>query len=393
MGIAGLLSGINDVAVDAHISDYAGLTAGVDVFGWLHRGISTHFELVAENDRPAAERPVAYVLEMCELLERHNVTPFLIFDGGHLPAKAATDAARRAERAKSLERARALLAVDPTDAAGAALLRKSASVVTDDMVHLLQRALRDRGTRFLVAPFEADAQLAYLARGGLVDVVVSEDSDMLCFGTPLLFTKMEKGGGGKQLRLRALGAAAELCFLNWSHAAFVECCVLSGCDYLPSLRGVGLKTAHKLLRAHKSAEALFEAARREAVAAAAAAAAAAPAPAPAPAAAAAARGSGSVVASGLGPAARAGLDANYEAGFWRARALFQYHRVWDPEAEALVTLNPLPPLAELRLGTAKLDDFLGVAPSAALMKLVAAGELHPDKLESYEDLAKLRGEG
>ena len=381
MGIAGLLSGINDVAVDAHISDYAGLTAGVDVFGWLHRGISTHFELVAENDRPAAEKPVAYVLEMCELLERHNVTPFLIFDGGHLPAKAATDAARRAERAKSLERARALLAVDPTDAAGAALLRKSASVVTDEMVHLLQRALRARGTRFLVAPFEADAQLAYLAQRGLVGVVISEDSDMLCFGTPLLFTKMEKGGGGRQLRLRALGAASELCFLNWSHAAFVECCVLSGCDYLPSLRGVGLKTAHKLLRAHKSAEALFEAARREAAAAAAA---------PAPA---AARGDGSVAASGLGPAARAGLDANYEVGFWRARALFQYHRVWDPEAEALATLNPLPPLAELRLGGATLDDFLGVAPSAALMKLVAAGELHPDKLESYEDLAKLRGEG
>ena len=34
----------------------------------------------------------------------------------------------------------------------------------------------------IVAPYEADAQLAYLAHNNLVDVVVTQDSDLVVFG-------------------------------------------------------------------------------------------------------------------------------------------------------------------------------------------------------------------
>ena len=44
--------------------------------------------------------------------------------------------------------------------------------------------LRDEKIDFTVAPYEADAQLAYLARNGIVDAVISEDSDLLAFGCP-----------------------------------------------------------------------------------------------------------------------------------------------------------------------------------------------------------------
>ena len=36
--------------------------------------------------------------------------------------------------------------------------------------------------RYLVAPYEADAQLAYLSVKGVVDVVLSEDSDTIPYG-------------------------------------------------------------------------------------------------------------------------------------------------------------------------------------------------------------------
>ena len=35
----------------------------------------------------------------------------------------------------------------------------------------------------IVAPYEADAQLAYLSREGIVDLVITEDSDLLVFGS------------------------------------------------------------------------------------------------------------------------------------------------------------------------------------------------------------------
>lgn len=37
---------------------------------------------------------------------------------------------------------------------------------------------------------------------------------------------------------------------EWDSSRLLEMCVLSGCDYLPSLPGMGVKTAHKTLQKH-----------------------------------------------------------------------------------------------------------------------------------------------
>ena len=46
------------------------------------------------------------------------------------------------------------------------------------------QALKAAGVEFIVAPFEADAQMAYLAINGMVHAVITEDSDMLPYGCP-----------------------------------------------------------------------------------------------------------------------------------------------------------------------------------------------------------------
>jgi exonuclease-1 len=40
----------------------------------------------------------------------------------------------------------------------------------------------------IVAPYEADAQLAYLSQNNLVDVVVTQDSDLIVFGVEKVYT-------------------------------------------------------------------------------------------------------------------------------------------------------------------------------------------------------------
>ena len=47
---------------------------------------------------------------------------------------------------------------------------------------------------FIVAPYEADAQMAYLALRGHVDAVLSDDSDLLVFGAPVLIMKLRSDG-------------------------------------------------------------------------------------------------------------------------------------------------------------------------------------------------------
>jgi exonuclease-1 len=44
-----------------------------------------------------------------------------------------------------------------------------------------------------VAPYEADAQLAFLSLGGYVDCIITEDSDLLAYGCSkviIIYTKI-----------------------------------------------------------------------------------------------------------------------------------------------------------------------------------------------------------
>ena len=41
---------------------------------------------------------------------------------------------------------------------------------------------RNAGVECIVAPYEADSQLAYLSKEQIVDLVITEDSDLLVFG-------------------------------------------------------------------------------------------------------------------------------------------------------------------------------------------------------------------
>ena len=44
------------------------------------------------------------------------------------------------------------------------------------------QVLRDKEIDYIVAPFEADAQLAFLEKNKAIDGVITEDSDLLTFG-------------------------------------------------------------------------------------------------------------------------------------------------------------------------------------------------------------------
>lgn len=84
-----------------------------------------------------------------------------------------------------------------------------------------------QGVEYIVAPNEADAQLAYLSRNGLVDAVITEDSDMIPYHCPCvnrtrirnLFTqvifKLDKSGNGFMVQLTDITSSGSV-FANLS---------------------------------------------------------------------------------------------------------------------------------------------------------------------------------
>lgn len=66
--------------------------------------------------------------------------------------------------------------------------------------------------------------------------------------------KMDKFGQGVEFQITRLERNRELDFNGFTRQMLLEMCILSGCDYLPSLPGVGVKRAHSLIQKLKCHE-------------------------------------------------------------------------------------------------------------------------------------------
>ena len=251
---------------DVHVSAYAHKTLAVDGYAWLHRGVHA---CATELGRglPCTQH-IEFCLSRVQMLLHYRVRPLLVFDGGALPAKKATEVQRRAKRDAARRKAHQLLREDSHEAARQAFC--AAVDVTPAMAAQLCDAAKARwGDRvdFLVAPYEADAQLAQLARSGQCDGVISEDSDNLPYGVPRTLFKLDANGQAKEIALQDLYDAPEgvnaISIRGWTHDMFVLMCCMSGCDYAESVDGVGVKKAHALVGRYRDFDRVLRALRFE----------------------------------------------------------------------------------------------------------------------------------
>lgn len=123
--------------------------------------------------------------------------------------------------------------------------------VTPQMARHLIDALIEINVKYVVAPYEADAQMYYLERKGFVDAILSEDSDLLVFGCRNLITKLDQFGECVHICRDDFSSCKEMSLTGWTDAEFRSMAILSGCDYLENIPRLGLKTAHRLVRKHK----------------------------------------------------------------------------------------------------------------------------------------------
>lgn len=247
MGISGLLPLLRSIHKSRHICEWAGKTVGVDAYGWLHKGtISCAVDLAL--GRPNTKY-VDYVMNRVKMLMRFGVIPYLVFDGDYLPSKAGTEAERERKRAQCRTAGLELLKLGRSTQAHLEF-QKSIDVTPTMARHVID-ACKAVGVKCLVAPYEADSQLYYLEKAGIIDAVVSEDSDLLVFGVKCLLTKLDQYGECVEINRDMFTACKEVSLAGWTHAEFRQMCILSGCDYLDNIPSLGLKTAHRLIKRHR----------------------------------------------------------------------------------------------------------------------------------------------
>ncbi|KAL2931105.1 Exonuclease 1 [Bienertia sinuspersici] len=327
MGIQGLLPQLKSIMSPIHIKELEGCCVAIDTYSWLHKGALSCSAQLCKGI--PTSRHIDYCMHRVNLLRHYGVKPILVFDGGDLPMKSEQENKRSRSRKENL--ARAIEHESSGNSAAAYECYQKAVDISPAIAYELIQVLKRESVSYIVAPYEADAQMTFLALTKQVDAVITEDSDLIAFGCPRIIYKMDKYGQGVEFQFQKLQFNKDLNFMGFTNEMIQEMCILSGCDYLPSLPGMGLKRAHSLISKFKAYEKVIKHLRYSSVA----------------------------------------VPPLYEESFKKAVLTFRHQRVFDPNKEDIVHLTNIPDNIDGDF------EFLGPLMPQQMAKAIAKGELDP----------------
>ncbi|KAJ3206659.1 Elongation of fatty acids protein 2 [Entophlyctis luteolus] len=176
---------------------------------------------------------------------------FLVFDGKP-PLLKSNELKKRGEKREGAEKA-AAAAEEQGDTENFDKFSRRTVKVTREHNEDCKKLLKLMGVPYIEAPCEAEAQCAALAKAGKVYAAGSEDMDTLTFASPVLMRHLTFSEARK-LPVMEITLSKVLEGLEMTMEQFIDLCILLGCDYCDSIRGIGPTRAVSLIKEHKSIE-------------------------------------------------------------------------------------------------------------------------------------------
>jgi len=175
-----------------------------------------------------------------------------VFDGTPPDLKQDTIIERRTIREQAGEKWQEALARG--DMAEAYKQARSSSKIDEEVLGTSRELLALLGLPCIQAPSEGEAQAAFMVGRGDCRYVVSQDYDTLLFGAPVLVRNLTVSGKRK-IRGRTIAVSPEritlpdvLKGLSLSREDLIRVAILVGTDFNTGVRGVGAKTALKIVQ-------------------------------------------------------------------------------------------------------------------------------------------------
>ena len=185
----------------------------------------------------------------------NGIKPLYVFDGAPPKLKSGELAkrfARKHEANEAHEEAKETGTAEEVEKFSRRTVR-----VTREHNDECKKLLTLMGVPYIVAPTEAEAQCAVLARGGKVYAAASEDMDTLCFDSPILLRHLTFSEQRKE-PIQEIHLDRVLAGLAMDRKQFIDLCILLGCDYVDPIPKIGPSTAVNLIKEHGSLEKVVE---------------------------------------------------------------------------------------------------------------------------------------
>merc|ERR1711939_24703 len=212
------------VAIDASMSIYSFLIA-----------VRSGGEMLTNEDGETTSHLMGMFYRTLRIVD-NGIKPVYVFDGAPPKLKSGELAKRfqrKAEATEGLEEAKETGTAEDVEKFSRRTVR-----VTREHNAECQRLLKLMGVPYIIAPTEAEAQCAVLARAGKVYAAASEDMDTLCFDSPVLLRHLTFAEQRKE-PIQEIFLDRVLEGLNMDRKQFVDLCILLGCDYLDPIPKVG----------------------------------------------------------------------------------------------------------------------------------------------------------
>jgi len=248
------------------LGDLKGRSFAVDAFNVLHQFLALirtrDGAPLTDGEGRVTSHLVGLAFRTTRLVSDYGMRLTFVFDGRPPSLKAGeVEKRREAKRRAEREYEEALGRGDVAEAYSKAVMTGR---LTGEALDDVRRLLDLLGIPWVQAPGEGEAQAAHMARQGYVWAANSRDYDSLLFGAPRLVRYLTisgeewlpSKGRARKLEPELIELDALLSGLGITREQLIDLSILVGTDFNQGVKGIGPKTALKLIRRHGSIEAL-----------------------------------------------------------------------------------------------------------------------------------------
>jgi flap endonuclease-1 len=245
MGIKNLLKFLNNLIVEKNINQYSGKKIAIDISILLYQVVISVRNSGADlmNKQGKITSHILGLFNKTTKLLMKGVIPVYVFDGKPPEIKRRILDMRKNVRKKAEEKMANAVSKEEK-----IKYFKRSVIITKEQLNDCRSLLNCMGVPYIDAPEEADSQCAWLAKTGLVDAVLTEDMDILTFGSPYVIrnlTSFKK----KPIEISLEDIKTKF---DWSQQQFIEFCILLGCDYTDHITDHNCNEIFKIYQKNKN---------------------------------------------------------------------------------------------------------------------------------------------
>lgn len=241
MGIKNLLKflcNFNDIVKEVEEENYNYEKVAIDISIILYQVIIAIRNTGADltNKQGEVTSHILGLFNKTILLLKKNIIPIYVFDGKPPEFKNKILQLRKNIKRKAYEK----LETAETEEDIIKYFKKTTSI-TKKQLDECKELLTLMGIPYIEAPEEADSQCAYLVKSGLADSVMTEDMDILTFGSKKIYRNLSSSKN-KTLEIKLDNILKSI---DLTYEQFIELCILFGCDYSDKIKNIDSDTIYQ----------------------------------------------------------------------------------------------------------------------------------------------------